>query len=89
MDFKRPIPASQAVEVLLAVALILWRIWARPIAGLWADWVTLLALYWIFTVLSPEGRVRTTVTVGSMAALVLLYAWSQSPFLLALLRTAS
>jgi len=87
MGYQKPVPPSQIVEVLVAIALILWRIWEVPIATLWRDWIVLLVAYAMFLSFAPAGRVRTSVTVAAMAGCMLLYAWGQGPHLLALLRS--
>jgi hypothetical protein len=86
MDLRKPIPASHVAAVLTAVALILWRIWAVPLAGLWRDWVILLSIFGVVSLFVPHGRARTSVTVGAMAGLMILYGWGQFPRILALLR---
>jgi hypothetical protein len=85
MDLKKPIPPSHVAAVLTAVALILWRIWAIPLVGLWRDWIVILALYGVFALLAPVGRLRTSVTAAAMAGLMLIYAWGHVPRLLAFL----
>ena len=86
MDLRKPIPASHVVAALTAVALILWRIWAVPVVGLWRDWAVLLTIYGVIALFTPEGRLRSSLTVGAMAGLMLLYLWGRFPLMLALLR---
>ncbi len=86
MDLKKPIPAAHVVVALAAVALILWRIWALPLVGLWRDWVILLAIYGVFALFAPAGRLRNSVTVGAMAGLMLIYFCGRLPYFLALFR---
>jgi len=89
MDLRTSLPGTKIAAILVAVALILWRIWERRLVGLSTDWLVLLSLYSIFSVLAPEGRVRSSVTFVTIAGLLLLYAWGQTPFILDLVRTRS
>jgi hypothetical protein len=89
IDFRSKIPASQIAEVLGATALILWRIWEIPLTGLWRDWITLLAVYWLFSIFAGEKRSATPVTLTLMAGLMILYGWGQYPYLLRLLGLSS
>jgi len=86
MDLKKPLPAAHVAAALVAVALILWRIWAVPVAGLWRDWVTLLAIYGVFALLAPAGRLRNAAAVGAMAGLLLIYFCGRFSQFLALFR---
>lgn len=87
MELKRKVPLTQVAEILTAVALLLWRIWDIPLASLWRDWVTLLALYWVFIVFAEGKRIGSSITLTLMAALMLIYGWGQFPYLLALFGT--
>ena len=89
MDLKKPLPSGHVVVALTCVALILWRIWAVPLAGLWRDPVVLLAIYGAFIQFAPVGRLRNSVTVATMAGLMLLYARAQYPAILAFLSPPS
>jgi hypothetical protein len=89
MDLKKPVPSSHVAVALTCVALILWRIWAVPLVGLWRDAVVLLAIYGAFIQFAPVGRFRTSVTVATMAGLMLLYGKAQYPALLAFLSPPS
>lgn len=89
MDLKKQVPASHVVVALTCVALILWRIWAVPLVALWRDPVVLLAVYGAFIMFAPVGRLRLSVTVATMACLMLLYARAQVPAILAFLSPPS
>jgi hypothetical protein len=89
MDFRKSVPPSHVAAVLLAAALILWRMWESRLVGIATDWVVLISLYGIFSLFAPEGRVRTSGTIAAIAGLMLLYAWGQAPFILALVRPPS
>jgi hypothetical protein len=81
---KKPVP-REAIEVLLALALILWRAFAHPLSGLVRDWVALLAVIWIAAVFGSRSRAWPWLLAAGMAALFVLYAGSQGPQVLAAL----
>jgi hypothetical protein len=83
---KAEIPARRIAEILGIVALLLWRIYACPLAGLWRDWVTLLAVYWIVSIALTGKRAWAPATTCFMLALMTLYLWGQMPFTLTVLR---
>ena len=83
----RPLP-REAWEVVAALLLLGWRAWSYPLAGLWRDWVVILCLFWIFTVLAGRTRAWPWVTGAVMAGLLTLYSLGQLPLTLALLGSA-
>ena len=87
MDFKKPLPPAAVAEGLIAVLLILWRVWEVPVVGLWRDWITVLSIFWLFQIMAPAGRAKAAVTFGAMAGLAVLYGWGQFPHVFALLRS--
>jgi len=75
-------------EILAAALILAWRYRAHPFSGLWRDWVVILCLFWIFTVLAGRTRAWPWVTGAVMAGLLTLYSLGQLPLTLALLGSA-
>jgi hypothetical protein len=65
----------------LLVVRILQRILQKdpPPPDLWRDWVSLLAVYWMFTVAAGRTRAWPRLTFGLCASLLLVYLVGQSP----------
>lgn len=80
--------STGAWELFAAAAILAWRYRSYPFSGLWRDWVVILALFWIFTVLAGRTRSWPWVTGAVMAGLLTLYSMGQLPLTLALLGTA-
>jgi len=72
-------------EILTAAVLLSWRIRSLPISTLWHDWVTVMAVFWIFTALAARTRAWPAVLGVLMAFLSALYFFHQVPQSLALL----
>jgi hypothetical protein len=72
------IPARQVAEILVAVALILWRIVDRTADGLWMDWTLVLCMYWITSIFAG-AREQGAAAVVFVAGLMALYLWYQLP----------
>jgi hypothetical protein len=89
MDFRKRVPLEQLLEILGALVLLLWRVWATAIVGVWRDWLAWLALYWFLDVLISHPRVRPWLAVGTMAVLMAIYGSGQGPNLSALLGNPS
>jgi hypothetical protein len=77
MDFKKKVPPTLVLEVLGAVALLLWRTWVTAGVGLWRDWLAWLALAWILDLTVAPPRARTWLALGAAAALLIVYAAGQ------------
>ncbi len=82
MDLKKQLSASTLAEALAAVALILWRLWELKMQGVWRDWVTILALYWLFLIFGQGKKPWLPITIAVLVGLILLYEGGQYPFLL-------
>jgi len=67
--------AVQVAEVAAALLLIGWRVFASP--RFTADWIVLLAAYWIFTVFAARSKSWPWVTGGTMILLAVLYLQGQ------------
>ena len=80
----RPLP-PEAWEIVTALLLLSWRVFAYPLSGLWRDWVALLCCFWIFIAAAGKTKAAPLVTAGFMTALLALYATGQLPFTLAVL----
>ena len=87
-DLKRSITASTAAEVLAAVGVLLWRIWAVLLTRNPYDWGLILALYWLFSIAAAGRKAWAPVTIAVGAGLLLVYAWGQVPHTLATLGIA-
>lgn len=58
--------------------LILWRVAAYPVSGLWQDWVVLATLAWLLSdPARPRARVTTVVAVAAMGILAGRYVQGQ------------
>lgn len=75
-------------EILCAAALLAWRVRLRPISTLWADWLSILCVFWIATALGRRWKHWPAVTAAVMAGLLALYASRQVPLTLAALGMA-
>jgi hypothetical protein len=70
---------TKIAELTAAAGLLLWRILALPLPGLWRDWITLLSIYWIFTVFASRSKAWPYVTAAAMILLTALYIHGQFP----------
>jgi hypothetical protein len=70
---------TKVAELTTAAGLLLWRILAIPLPVLWRDWISLLSIYWIFTVFVHRGKAWPYVTAAAMILLTALYIHGQSP----------
>jgi hypothetical protein len=62
-----------------ALVLALRLLWIPP-ASAPADWIAVLALFWIVRSLAPESpRARDAVLAGAGLWLTAIYAWNQGP----------
>jgi len=83
--YNSPVPDSQRSlprgtwEVAAALLIIALRFRVYPFSFLWHDWVVLVCLYWIFTVLGSKTKAWPWITGALMAGLLLLYSWGQLP----------
>ena len=84
MDFRKRVPPKQFLEILAALSLLLWRLWATAIVGVGRDWLAWLALYWFLEALISHPRVRPWLAVGTMTVLLVIYGSGQGPNLSAL-----
>ncbi len=73
------------LRLLPAVAILVWRLVARPAGALWQDLLLWLAAYWILMELSRRPRVRDAATLGFAAYLLGVYASGHLPILLSTL----
>lgn len=68
----------------LAWLLLLWRVAALPLEGLWRDWIAVLAVYWILAG-GTDPRPRPALAVATMAFLFGVFANGQAGHLLRVL----
>ncbi len=76
---------SKIAEIVPAILVLAWRLWAHPLRDLWRDWIAIAAIYWILLALSRKNHAWQVVTVVMMALLLLIYAVGQLPHTAALL----
>lgn len=70
---------SRIAELAAAGGLLLWRILAIPVTALWRDWITLLTIYWVFTIFGSRTKAWPYVTGAAMILLTALYIQGQLP----------
>jgi hypothetical protein len=76
---------ARIAEVSAALGLLAWRVAVLPLAGLPRDWVTILALYWIFTIFAQRSKAWPWVTAATMLLLGGIYLQGQFPHTLEIL----
>ena len=81
---RKPVP-PELWESFAPFAILAWRAWSYPLAGLWRDWIAILCGYWIFTALGSRTRAWPYVTGVVMGGLLLFYSSRQLPLTLAVL----
>ena len=74
------------VELVGAALILLWRLLAVPYAQFRTDWLAIVAVFWVVTVLTERSKVRPWVTVGTMATLLAIYLAGQLPAAAAFLK---
>jgi len=67
----------------VAAWIILWRIEACPVAGLWRDWGFILAVYFLAVFRSKDSKVWQSCTIAVLGLLLTIYASDQVPRILA------
>jgi len=72
-------------EFLAASAILAWRIRLYSPATLWRDWVVILALFWIVTILAGRSRAWPWLMGAFMIGLLVLYTSRQLPLTLEVL----
>lgn len=81
-----PRPAQRATEVAAALAIMGFRVFAVPPAGIALDPVFLLSGLWAFLATASSTRAARPLTIALSIVLFLTYASRQIPFALDLLR---
>lgn len=81
--------AKRAAEALAAAGLLLWRLLVHSPHPIYADWITILAVYWIFTIFFHRTRPWVYGTALTMILLVVLYLHGQMPHTLSALGIGS
>ncbi len=66
-------------EFALPLMALAWRLSWYPLGTVWRDWVAVLALYWIFTILAGRTKAWPVVTVLVALGLALVYLHRQLP----------
>src|SRR5262249_29028262 len=66
-------PSISPWEVGAGPLLLFARPATVPLAGLWCDWVVIVAAYWLFTAVAGRRRAWPAVTVAVMAFLLLTH----------------
>jgi len=74
------------VELVGAALILLWRVLAVPFVQLRTDWLAIVAVFWVVTVLTERSKVRPWLTVGTMAILLAIYLTGQLPAAAAFLK---
>ena len=74
--------------LLIPAAVIAWRIYARPPASLWRDWVLIVGLFWIYENLASKARAWPSAMIMTMAYLLGIYVVGQAPHALSVLGLA-
>ena len=69
---------SRAAEVLAAVGLIVWRLWDLALLGVWRDWLTILAAFWLITAMTPDRPWRRYLAAATVVVLMAIYAVGQA-----------
>ena len=67
------------LELMIAGALIVWRLAAGSPVGWWRDWILVVAAFWIFTRLKPDARSQPVAAALVMAYLLGIYLLGQAP----------
>jgi len=73
---------AKIAELSAAAGILLWRLIVLPLPAVPMDWMTILAIYWAYTVLAHRSKHWPWVTVGTMALLAGIYLQGQFPFTL-------
>ena len=75
-----------AAEALGAAALLIWRTAALPLFMLWRDWIAILSLYWLCTLVFRRERFYPALATSVAAFLLGLYVFGQAPHALGVIR---
>ena len=75
------IEPARAAEALAAVGVILWRLWDLALQGVWRDWLTILAAFWLITALAPDRPWRRHLATATVVVLMAIYAIGQAAHL--------
>ena len=79
--FRRRIEPARAAEVLAAVGLIVWRLWDLALLGVWRDWLTILAAFWLILGIAPDRPWRRHLAAATVVVLMAIYAIGQAAHL--------
>ena len=79
-------PRRRIAELIGAALVLLWRVLAVPFPQLRTDWLALIALFWVVTVVTERSKARPWITVGTMAILLAIYLYGQLPTAAAFLK---
>ena len=67
------------VELVAPAGILIWRLLSVPVADLWRDWVSILSVYWIGTLLAGNSRTWEKSTVVVACFLLGTYVSGQLP----------
>jgi len=87
-DFLRRSVPRQTWEILGAALVLLARAWTRSGRGLFTDWASILAAFWMASVLLEGRKSRPYLAAAVMAGLLVLYGMGEVPQALSTLRGA-
>jgi hypothetical protein len=78
---------SRTREFLAAALLATWRIASQPTLTLWRDWVFILSVFWLITLLAGRSKAWVLTLGALMITLFALYLFQQGPHTVALFRS--
>jgi hypothetical protein len=78
-DFKQPLSLRRVAEVLAALLLLLWRLYESIRLHRLLDWLLLISLYWLFSIVARDRRIAAAGTVVFVVGLMILYLSGQLP----------
>lgn len=76
------------LEVCAAGGVLAWRIILLSPRLLWRDWISILCVYWVFTVFTGHTRSWKWGTLAVMGVLLILYLLRQLPLMVDAMRFA-
>ncbi len=80
-----PDPPRRRAELAASALLTAWRAFAVPAAALPTDWLFLVGVYWLGMSLPVSARLRSGLTLVTLAYLAIVYLGRQLPMTIGVL----
>jgi len=83
MTDQADVPSNRRLRVEAAAAILICaaRLFTQPLSGLWRDWLLILGLTWLATVLAPRRNAVALLLPAVAAYLLGIYLVGHWPYL--------